>query len=299
MKLPRGPRVLVLLTSATALLFSTSLSAQTLDGAKLTVMTEARSGKVCPRSTFTVLATGGEESLAGVMGGIVTTFVGKALGAFVDWLKERDERLDGMRTATFTGEFYDKNAPRINATCIIFSAGTFGSEGVTDEKVYAEFVPVTYPDGVYTLKPVYLSYRETVARARKREKFASIVISTKYNVPKSDKEAKEAGKKELTEGAIFTFNFGQLSRGTTLDHIALEGVAVGLGPMAPQLEGAAGEGSLRPITYEMTAVWSETAEPSPLYTTAIDSISDNKDTIGKEIGTAIKEILGLNEDSDD
>ncbi|RXZ65196.1 hypothetical protein ETX26_00025 [Pelagerythrobacter rhizovicinus] len=272
---------------------STSAAAEgTLEGASLTTTDTIENGRPCPRSSYRLSQGGSSEALGLVLGGLLTTFASKAVDGFIGWLEKRKDRLDGTRSATFTGEFYDPNDGSLNAKCFIFTAGTFDNSGIVNPKVYAEFVPVIYDDTTYTLKPVFLSYRDTVAEARKKAKFTSFAITVKYNTPKSKNDKGEINSFEISDGAAFTYTFGKLVRGTELDYKALEGAAAGLGALAPRVTGSAGGASVRPIAYQMSAVWSETAEPSPLYTAAVGSLSDNKATIGEEIGNAIKEVLG-------
>lgn len=282
--------------SAICAVTSTGIAqAGALEGAKLEVVsvaTVAGARKPCPTSSFTT-SQRREESFLPIIGGLLGSFAGKAVDGFVDWLEKRKDRLNGSRTATYTGEFYDGDEPR--AACVIFTAGTFGDDGNVAPKVYAEFVPIYYDLGAYTLKPVYLRYDQTVAEAKSKTKFTSLVLTTKYNVPASKNAKGEVNSSELADGATFTFNFGKLPTGTVLDHKALEAVNGGLGQVAPHFPDPQNASLPRPLAYQMSALWTETAEPSPLYTAAVASLKDQKDEIGKEIGGVIKEILGIKE----
>lgn len=283
---------LACLVAASVPCSATAAFAGSLDGAKLEVRDAASEAKPCPKSSFEQ-DRGGEESFLPIVGGLLSSFAGKAIDGFVDWLEKRKERLNGSRTATYTGEFYRGDQPRMG--CVIFTAGTFRDEGSETPKVYAEFVPVFYDLGAYTLKPVYLDYRGTVAEARSKAKFTSLVLTTKYNVPATKNAEGAVNSSQLTDGASFTFNFGKLPIGTVLDHKALEAVNGGLGQVAPHFPNPVNKDLPRPLAYQMSALWAETAEPSPLYTAAVGSLKDHKDEIGKEIGSVIKEILGIKE----
>lgn len=273
---------------------ATTAHAGNLEGAKLEVIDlEPGASKPCRKSSYAT-ANRREESFLPIIGGLITSFAGKAIDGFVDWLEKRKERLNGSRTATFTGEFYRGDKPR--AGCVVFTAGTFGDDGNVVTKVYAEFVPIYYDLGAYTLKPVYLSYDQTVAEARSKTKFTSLVLTTKYNVPATKNAKGQVNSSELTDGPTFAFNYGQLATGTVLDHKALEAVNGGLGQVAPHFPNPDNERLPRPLAYQMGALWTETAEPSPLYTAAVATLKGHKDEIGKEIGGVIKEILGIKGD---
>lgn len=279
--------------SLAAISIGPAAHAGSIDGAKLEVLDVTTAAKPCPRSSFE--RTGAQtESFVPLVGGLLSSFAGKAFDGFVDWLEKRKERLDGSRSATYTGEFYQGRRPR--AGCVVFTAGTFNDDGTNSIQVYAEFVPIFYDLGAYTLKPVYLNYAQTVAEASSKTKFTSLVVTTKYNVPTTKNDAGAVNSSELTDGASFAFNFGKLSRGTILDYKALEAVNGGLGQVAPHFPSPANPAVPRPLAYQMGALWTETAEPSPLYTAAVGSLKDHKDEIGKEIGSVIKEILGIKED---
>jgi hypothetical protein len=254
-------------------------------------------GKPCPKSSFAP-SNSNPESLAGLAAGLISSFAGKAIDGFSDWLKKRAERLDGTRTAVYTGNFYQ--GKKMRAVCYIFEAANFRNDGGTsDEKVYIELVPVAYDGGTFTLKPVYFKFSGSVARAGKTgEKYTSLVVSMNYNSPVSvDKDTKEVNQTELAKGPTFTFNFGRLRASQTeYDHQALRGVTSGLGQMPAQFEEDAA--SFAPTAYEATALWSEAAEPSPLYTAAAGAFSDNTDELKSTATTLVNRVLGIKDKED-
>lgn len=252
----------------------------------------------CPETSYSPLV--GAEGIGALAAGLLSSFAGKALDGFSSWLKKRDDRLDGTRTGIYTGEFYDADKPF--AQCYIFEAANFGpGDTSSNQKVYAEFVPIYYSDGAFTLKPVYLRYAGAVARAgRNRDKYTSLVVNFKYNTPTAKNESGAIVKSELKDGPVFTFNFGKIRPGrSTFDYQALAGIQAGLGQLAPAIPDADDPDVLRPISYEATALWSESAEPSPLYTAAVDAFGDNTDEIGTAITKVINNALGVQEDDKD
>lgn len=272
---------------------ATAQSTGSLPGAQFRAIDQS-----CPETSYSPMV--GTEGVGALAAGLLSSFAGKALDAFSAWLKKRDERLDGTRTGTYTGEFYDANKPF--AQCYIFEAANFGpGEGSSNQKVYAEFVPVYFSDGAFTLKPVYLRYAGSVARAgRNRDKYTSLVVNFKYNTPTAKNESGAIVKSELKDGPVFTFNFGKIRPGSAAyDYQALAGIQAGLGQLAPAIPDADDPELFRPISYEATALWSESAEPSPLYTAAVDAFGDNTDEIGTAITKVINDALGVQEDDKD
>jgi hypothetical protein len=86
-------------------------------------VTEAKNSvdptRPCPRSSFVRDKSQPESlALAGLAAGLISSFAGKAIDGFAAWLKKRGERLDGTRTAIFTGEFYF--GKDMKASCYIF-----------------------------------------------------------------------------------------------------------------------------------------------------------------------------------
>ena len=286
--------------AAAAMIAATPAHAESLEGARVRVLEKATdSGLPCPKSTFSPVGEEDGEAFVPILGAIASSFAGKAVDAFVDWLQKRKDRLGGSRAATFTGNFYDKDSGVMKATCVTFTAGTFSDDGSTREKIYAEFVPISYDGGTFTLKPVYLAYNETVAPAgRKKPKFTSLVLTYKFNAPKTKDKDDRINSFEMTDGPVFAFTYGEIKPGAVFDYRALAGITAGLGGKAPLTpkDPKKGDGEIHPIAYQIGALWTETAEPSPLYTAAVGAIADNKTEISAEIGKVIREILGMKKD---
>ena len=251
--------------------------------------------KPCPRSNYP--RDGGAEGAALALAGLVTTFVDKAFDALTSWLEKRKERLSGTRTARLTGDFYYDGKPKTG--CYIFTVGTFGNqEEPIDWDIYIEFVPVFLDSGnAFTLQPVYLDYRHTVAEEPSgKGKLTSMAISYKYTQPITKEDDGEVSATALKEGGGFLFTFGRLKENTRLDYLALAGVNGGLAYVPTKWERVVdGSKTLAPVAYEMTALWSESAEPSPLYNAFVGALKENKATITPEVAKALRDILGLPE----
>lgn len=292
-------RNLVTCTMALSLAVTPSLAhsqIKSFEGSKFEATEGGKNGP-CPKSTFYL----NPESGAGVVvAGLITTFVDKGFDALVKWLEARKERLSGTASARLVDEFYYQGAPK--AKCYVFTSGTFFSDGTDpDIKVYAEFVPV-YLDSnnAFTLKPVYLNYRKTVAQKKSgKGKLTSLAITYKYTQPIEKGKDGNLTAASLRDGGGFSFNFGKLKENTVLDHDALAGLNGGLAyvPTKWDLVEKDADNKIEkrpaPVAYEMSAMWVESAEPSPIYNTFVATVKDNKSAISPEVAEALRDILGL------
>lgn len=275
-----------------------SKSTVDVEGAKIEVHEAKVASKPCPRTSF-VREAENAEALPAVVGGLLTTFVDKGFGVLVDWLKKRKEKLNGTVSAKHVGEFYLND--RIKADCYIFKAGIFGKNGeLTGEKIYAEFLPVTFDQGkMFTLKPMYVKYTSTIAERKggKDGKETSLAISLKYNLPlkaKTDKKGTApVAAGTLKDGGGFSYAFGKLKPGSVLDHKSLEIFNGGLVYSPPAVEDE--QGNLLPIAYQMTATWIDSDKPSPLANAFVESVDENKSKISSEVSDFMKNLLGLAE----